>query len=114
MKFIRFYIKFNIKIDKQNKNNTDPFICRTSPTYKADIDSLKNKIYWEDCVPYDFDDSDDANVDLASLLNEGWKIVSTCPVTATRVETDKSNRWNVVTKTFTYTDGIEVFLTRDF
>ena len=54
-----------------------------------------------------------ADLEISKLLNEGWKIVSTCPVTCSLAKIDKSIVDNPFTLYYTCTDGIEVFLIKE-
>ena len=61
------------------------------------------------CYPSDNEDTAVADKEIKSYLNNGWRIVSTCPVTASK---------NFLTAKgddvyLTFTSGIEVFMVRD-
>ena len=64
----------------------------------------------------DYDETKKADEAIANHLNNGWRIASTCPVTATQAHpewdselTEKQQKKHV----YTYTTGIEVFLVKD-
>jgi hypothetical protein len=60
--------------------------------------------------PYDNEDTETAVDEIDQLIKEGWKIVSTCPITATQISRDlKSTEY----QTYTFTSGIEVFLVKE-
>ncbi len=59
--------------------------------------------------PVDNDDTEAADKEISELLNAGWKIVSTCPVTAsTNILNPEGDDVYV-----TYTRGIEVFMVKE-
>lgn len=61
------------------------------------------------CGPVDNDDTAKADKEIESLLKLGWRIASTCPVTAT---TNILNRKEGVDVYLTYTKGIEIFMVK--
>lgn len=87
MDFKRVWIKFDKKIDSVVKDGT--VIC--------------------ECLPMEGEDSKYSDHEIISLLNSGWKIVSTTPVIGT------VNLINAVggNSYLTYTSGIEVFMVKD-
>jgi hypothetical protein len=61
------------------------------------------------CFPSDNEETVDTDNEILSLLSKGWRIVSTCPVTASKnILTSKGN--NIY---LTFTSGIEVFMIKD-
>ena len=60
--------------------------------------------------PYDNEETEKAVNEISQLLEEGWKITSTSPVTASAVSKDLfSDEYH----TYTFTSGIEVFLIKE-
>ncbi len=59
-------------------------------------------------VPIESDSTRNADAEIALLLNQGWRIVSTSPVTASRVD-----EYEGTLLVFTYTSGIEVFMIKE-
>jgi hypothetical protein len=55
--------------------------------------------------PTESEDTKKVDAEIAEHINEGWRIVSTAPITASKVG-DYDNRPFV----FTYTCGVEVFM----
>ena len=61
------------------------------------------------CFPSDNDETVIADKEISNLLTKGWKIISTCPVTASKnILTSKGNSVYL-----TFTSGIEVFMTKE-
>lgn len=60
-------------------------------------------------TPVDNDDTEAADKEILKLLNAGWKIVSTCPVTGSTnvLNTDGEDVYA------TFTRGIEVFMVKE-
>ena len=87
MDFKRVWIKFDRKIDSVVKDGT--VIC--------------------ECLPMEGEDSMNSDYEISSLLNTGWKIVSTTPVigSVNLINAAGGNSY------LTYTSGIEVFMVKD-
>ena len=61
------------------------------------------------CVPVDNDDTAEADMQIENLLKLGWRIASTCPVTATmNILNPKGDDVYL-----TYTKGIEIFMVKE-
>jgi hypothetical protein len=74
-------------------------------------ESKNQEINFEKWVPIDDDDTKNADREIEILLNDGWKIVSSCPITGTF--SLKSAFQEEVTNNFVFTDGIEVLLVKE-
>jgi hypothetical protein len=59
--------------------------------------------------PVDNDETEAADQEISDLLNEGWKIVSTCPVTGSINILNRDGEDVYVT----FTKGIEVFIVKE-
>jgi|LauGreDrversion4_2_1035121.scaffolds.fasta_scaffold1473155_2 hypothetical protein len=75
---------------------------------EANFDFIDGELY-NTCFPSDNNETSAADNEISKLLIKGWKIVSTCPVTASKnILTSKGN--NIY---LTFTSGIEVFMVKD-
>ena len=61
------------------------------------------------CFPIDNNETTTADNEIKAHLNNGWKIVSTCPVTASNNILNPKG----VDVYLTFTSGIEVFMVKD-
>jgi tartrate dehydratase beta subunit/fumarate hydratase class I family protein len=64
--------------------------------------------YYGSADPSECDSTRNADAEIAQLLNQGWRIVSTSPVTASRLD-----EFEGTLLVFTYTSGIEVFMIKE-
>ena len=112
MEYLRIFIPFQPEaVDMEEEQDSDDMF-------------ISNVISVED------EDTEAADNQIRAALNKGFKIVSTTPITGTYVteevrtvegeeESDESfeqnNPKNIIplVKTYTYTDGIEVFLVKE-
>ena len=67
-------------------------------------------------IPMDSEDTKKADKEIAKLLKEGWRIISTAPVTGSRAYNERGlcgipNMGSDMV--YTFTCGIEVFLVKD-
>ena len=65
---------------------------------------------FEKWVPINGEDTLSADKEIQEHLNDGWRIVSTCPIVGTF--SLKSASQSDVTNNFVFTDGIDVFLVK--
>ena len=64
--------------------------------------------------PSDDKDTEKADNEIAKLLSEGWRIISTAPITGSRAYDEKGlDGIGLPEMVYTYTIGIEVFLVKE-
>jgi hypothetical protein len=67
--------------------------------------------------PYDNEETIKVHNELAKLISEGWRIISTAPITESRAYSSNGNH-NIPgmggsDMVYTYTSGIEIFLVKE-
>ena len=58
--------------------------------------------------PSESEESMKADAEIAQHINQGWRIVSTTPVTASKIDD-----YRKIPYVFTYTCGVEVFMVKE-
>lgn len=71
------------------------------------------EMFVSNVISVEDEDSEKADEQIRVALNNGFRIVSTAPITGTYITEEDSEGDVPVVKTYTYTDGIEVFLVKD-
>ena len=64
--------------------------------------------------PSDNEDTNKADNEITKLLSEGWRIISTAPITGSRAyDEDGFSSLRKPAMVYTFTTGIEVFLVKE-
>jgi hypothetical protein len=71
-----------------------------------------DEMFVSNVISVEDEDSEKADEQIRVALNNGFKIVSTAPITGTYITEESNEDEAPVVKTYTYTDGIEVFLVK--
>ena len=59
-------------------------------------------------IPSESEDTKKVDAEIAKHINEGWRIVSTSPITASTIDDYRKTPF-----VFTYTIGIEIFMIKE-
>jgi hypothetical protein len=77
--------------------------------YKTDFSVVCKYFY-----PSDDENTEKADNEIAKLLSEGWRIISTAPITGSQARDEKGLcSIGLPEMVYTYTIGIEVFLVKE-